>query len=150
MMLGWMQSGEKEFFDGQEIGAAHPPHPRGAGGAARRQDDWAAAGFKETLLRCESEVVHGYKTAVQPEFKIEAVKLVTERGVAASQVAKDLHIHENVFRKWVREQRKAFPGNGQMKPELAEIARLKKENAKLRMERDILKKAAAYFAKESM
>lgn len=54
----------------------------------------------------------------------------------------------------MREQRKdpqqAFPGNGQMKPELAEIARLKKENAKLRMERDILKKAAAYFAKESM
>ena len=88
------------------------------------------------------------------EFKIEAVKLVTERGVAASQAAKDLDVHENVLRKWVREQRtdphQAFPGNGQMKPELAEIARLKKENAKLRMERDLLKKAAAYFAKESM
>lgn len=38
------------------------------------------------------------------EFKIEAVKLVTERGVAASQVARDLDVHENVLRKWVREQ----------------------------------------------
>ena len=44
----------------------------------------------------------------------------------------------------------AFPGKGVMKPEQAEIERLKKEVAKLRMERDILKKAAAYFAKESM
>jgi transposase len=57
------------------------------------------------------------------------------------------------LRKWVRElagdPQHAFPGQGQMKPEQAEIARLKKEVAKLRMERDILKKAAAYFAKES-
>ncbi|GAA7764306.1 hypothetical protein HpMS107_33670 [Helicobacter pylori] len=44
----------------------------------------------------------------------------------------------------------AFPGPGVMKPEQAEIERLKKENAKLRMERDLLKKAAAYFARESM
>ncbi len=62
----------------------------------------------------KSEVVHGYKTAVSREFKIEAVKLVTERGVAASQVARDLDVHENVLRKWVREQRgdpqQAFPG----------------------------------------
>ena len=60
----------------------------------------------------------------------------------------------NVLRKWVREAaadpKEAFPGNGVMKPEQAELERLKKENAKLRMERDILKKAAAYFAKESM
>ena len=87
------------------------------------------------------------------EFKIEAVKLVTERGVAASQAAKDLDIHENVLRKWVREQRRdpqqAFPGNGQMKSELAEIARLKKENAKLRMERDILKKTVGIFTEPS-
>jgi hypothetical protein len=44
----------------------------------------------------------------------------------------------------------AFPGQGVMKPEQAELERLKKENAKLKMERDLLKKAAAYFAKESM
>lgn len=79
------------------------------------------------------------------EFKIEAVKLVTERSVSASLAAKDRDVLENVLRKWVREQRRdpqhAFPGNGQMKPELAEITRLKKENAKFRMERDILNKS---------
>jgi transposase len=88
------------------------------------------------------------------EFKLEAVKLVTERGVAVAQAAKDLDLHENVLRKWVRELRErpqeAFPGNGKQKAQDAEIARLRKEVAKLKMERDILKKAAAYFAKESM
>ena len=87
------------------------------------------------------------------EFKREAVRLVRERGVSVAQAARDLDLHENVLRKWVRElsgdPEHAFPGQGQMKPEQAEIARLKKEVAKLRMERDILKKAAAYFAKES-
>ena len=88
------------------------------------------------------------------EFKLEAVRLVTERGVAVAQAAKDLDVHENVLRKWVRELREepqeAFPGNGKQKAQVAEIARLRKEVAKLKMERDILKKAAAYFAKESM
>ena len=50
------------------------------------------------------------------EFKLEAVRLVTERGVAVAQAAKDLDVHENVLRKWVRELREepqeAFPGNG--------------------------------------
>lgn len=88
------------------------------------------------------------------EFKIEAVKLVTERGVSVSQAARDLDVHENFLRKWVREltvdPQQAFPGHGAMKPELAEIERLKREVAKLRMERDLLKKAAAFFAKESI
>ena len=88
------------------------------------------------------------------EFKLEAVKLVTQRGVSVPQAAKDLDVHENVLRKWVRELREepqeAFPGNGKQKAQDAEIARLRKEVAKLKMERDILKKAAAYFAKESM
>lgn len=88
------------------------------------------------------------------EFKLEAVKLVKERGVSVAQASRDLGVHENVLRKWVRELTAdpvhAFPGQGQMKPEQAEIERLRKEVAKLKMERDILKKAAAYFAKESM
>ncbi len=89
------------------------------------------------------------------EFKLEAVKLVTQRGVSVPQAAKDLDVHENVLRKWVRELREApqeaFPGQGEQKvQDDAEIARLRKEVAKLKMERDILKKAAAYFAKESM
>ena len=87
------------------------------------------------------------------EFKVEAVKLVRERGVALRQAARDLNVHENVLRKWVKEfgadPRHAFPGHGQMKPEQLEIERLRREVQKLKAERDILKKAAAYFAKES-
>ena len=88
------------------------------------------------------------------EFKLEAVWLVRARGVTVAQAARDLDVHENVLRKWVREfdadPRQAFPGPGQMKPEQLEIDRLRKEVAKLKAERDILKKAAAYFAKEAL
>jgi transposase len=87
------------------------------------------------------------------EFKIEAAKLVKERGVSAAQAARDLGVHDNVMRKWVKEfgsdPVQAFPGQGQMKPEQAEIERLKREVNKLKAERDILKKAAAYFAREA-
>lgn len=96
----------------------------------------------------------GTRRAFSREFKLEAVKLVKERGVSVAQAARELDVHENVLRKWVREAisdpQHAFPGPGVMKSEQAEIERLKKENAKLRMERDLLKKAAAYFARESM
>ena len=88
------------------------------------------------------------------EFKVEAVKLVVERGVSIAQAARDLEVHANVLRGWVRAHREdpahAFPGVGQQKPEAAEMTRLRREVARLKMERDILKKAAAYFAKESM
>jgi transposase len=86
------------------------------------------------------------------EFKIEAVRLVKERGVSVAQAARDLDVHENVLRKWVKEfgtdPGLAFPGHGQMKPEQLEIDRLRREVAKLKAERDILKKATAYFARE--
>ena len=86
-------------------------------------------------------------------FKLEAVKLVRERGVPAAQATRDLDVHENVLRKWVKDfaadPQHAFPGQGQMKPEQLEIERLRREVIKLKAERDILKKAAAYFAKES-
>ena len=78
------------------------------------------------------------------EFKIEAVKLVRERGVSAAQAARNLDVHENVLRKWVKEfgtdPTKAFPGHGQMKPEQQEIERLRREVQKLKTERDILKR----------
>jgi transposase len=87
------------------------------------------------------------------EFKVEAVKLVRDRGVSAAQAARDLGIHENVLRKWVKEfgsdPSQAFPGHGQMKPEQLEIERLRREVQKLKAERDILKKATAFFAKEA-
>ena len=86
-------------------------------------------------------------------FKLEAVRLVRERGVSVAQAGRDLDVHENVLRKWIKEfgsdPAQAFPGHGQMKPEQLEIERLRREVIKLKAERDILKKAAAYFAKES-
>jgi transposase len=87
------------------------------------------------------------------EFKLEAVRLVRERGVSVAQAARDLDLHPNLLRNWVKafvaDPQHAFPGQGRMKPEQLEIARLRREVAKLKAERDILKKAAAYFAKES-
>jgi transposase len=86
------------------------------------------------------------------EFKIEAVRLIRERGVSVAQASRDLDVHENVLRKWARDlaadPAQAFPGHGQMKPEQLEIERLRREVAKLKAERDILKKAAAYFARD--
>jgi transposase len=88
------------------------------------------------------------------EFKLEAVKLVRERGVTVAQAARDLDLHENLLRKWVKDfaanPQHAFPGQGQMKPEQLEIERLRREVQKLKAERDILKKAAAYFAREAI
>ena len=86
------------------------------------------------------------------EFKIEAVRLVRDRDVSVAQASRDLGVHENVIRKWVKDfeadPAQSFPGHGHMKPEQAEIERLKREVQKLKAERDILKKAAAYFAKD--
>ncbi len=88
------------------------------------------------------------------EFKLEAIRLVKERGVAVAQASRDLDIGENVLRRWIKEAGadpgQAFPGQGQLKPEQLEIDRLRREVAKLKAERDILKKAAAYFARESL
>ena len=88
------------------------------------------------------------------EFKVEAVRLVRDRGVSVAQAARDLGVHENVIRKWVKDfdadPGQSFPGHGNMKPVEAENERLRREVTKLKAERDILKKAAAYFAKESI
>jgi transposase len=61
------------------------------------------------------------------EFKVEAVKLVRERGVAVKQAARDLHVHPNVLHRWMKDfaadPQYAFPGKGQMKPEQRELER---------------------------
>ncbi|GAN82192.1 transposase [Acidocella aminolytica 101 = DSM 11237] len=85
------------------------------------------------------------------EFKTEAVKLVTERGVSVAQAARDLDLAESVLRRWKRElaaaPATAFPGHGQQRADQAEIAALKKEVAKLKAERDILKNTSMTLAR---
>ena len=84
------------------------------------------------------------------EFKLEAVRLIKERGVSYAQASLDLGVHQSQLRRALAgDPQHAFPGQGQMKPEQLEIAQLKREVIRLKAERDILKKAAAYFAKES-
>ena len=77
------------------------------------------------------------------EFKLEAVRLIKDRGVSYVQASQDLNVHTSQLREWVKkfsdDPQHAFPGNGQMKPEQLEIAQLKREVAKLKAERDILK-----------
>ena len=81
------------------------------------------------------------------EFKLEAVKLIKDRGVSYVQAAQELGVHQSVLRTWAKsfadDPQHAFPGQGQMKPEQLEIAQLKREVIRLKAERDILKKAAA-------
>jgi len=87
------------------------------------------------------------------EFKHDAVKLVTEQGYRVSEASRNLDVNTGVLRRWIKELEKdkavAFPGNGRMTPEQEEIKRLREENKRLLMEREILKKAAAFFANES-
>ena len=85
-------------------------------------------------------------------FKREAVQLVTMRGVSVAQAARDLDVHAAVLRRWIKQYGNdpagAFTGREQMTPVDDEGRRLRREVAKLKAERDILKKAAAYFAKD--
>ena len=77
------------------------------------------------------------------EFKLEAVKPVTERGVTVAQACRDLELAGSVLRRWMCKATAApataFPSNGLQRADLAEIAALKKEVAKLKAGRDILK-----------
>lgn len=88
-----------------------------------------------------------------PEFKREAVALVTEHGYTLVAASRNLGINRDMLRRWKRELAQdgeiAFPGKGRQTPEQSELHRLQEENRRLRMEREILKKATAFFANES-
>jgi transposase len=84
------------------------------------------------------------------EFKIQAVAMMTGQGLSVPEVSRQLGVSENCLRAWRDAARQkgegAFPGQGNLSPEQDELRRLRAEVTRLRAERDLLKKAAAYFA----
>lgn len=87
------------------------------------------------------------------EFKLDAVSLVTEQGYNRSEAARSLGINANMLGRWVKElesnEGQAFRGNGKLTPEQEEIRQLRAENKRLKMEKEILKKATVFFAAET-
>lgn len=86
------------------------------------------------------------------EYKTNAVKLILEQGRKTTEVARQLGVSENTLHNWKRQYKQdhsdAFPGHGNMKTKDEYIRRLERENKRLKEEREILKKATAFFAKE--
>lgn len=95
----------------------------------------------------------GVRKQFTPEFKREAVQLLDSGSRPASELARELGVRRNQLYKWQREFQArgvgAFPGSGARKERTTEVVRLKRELVRVTEERDILKKAAMYFAKES-
>jgi transposase len=89
-----------------------------------------------------------------PEFKTEAVKLVTEQGYSVAEAARSLGLHGTLLRSWKQaldsQGSDAFPGQGKLPASEEELRRLRADNQRLRAERDILKKATAFFAREAL
>ncbi len=88
------------------------------------------------------------------EFKLDAISLVVDQGFTIAEAARSLEIRANMLGRWVRESQEntngqAFRGNGKLTLEQEEIRRLKLENKQLKLERQILKEAAVFFAKET-
>jgi transposase len=87
------------------------------------------------------------------EFKLDAVSLVTEQGYSRAEAARSLGINANMLCRWVQEEQagdsQSFRGNGRLTPEQEENRRLKAEIKRLRMEKEILKKATVFFAAET-
>ena len=85
------------------------------------------------------------------DFKEGAVRLVRETGHPIARIAKDLGINPGTLANWVALDRQAKDGNGRLsEDERLELARLRRENAELAMERDVLKRSAALWVKEAM
>ena len=86
-----------------------------------------------------------------PEYKQEAVRLVQQFDTPVSEIARNLGINDNMLRKWVKQAaepgQRAFPGHGNPRDE--EVARLQRELRQVKKERDFLREAATFFAKES-
>lgn len=82
------------------------------------------------------------------EFRLEAIKLVKEQGLSTAQVSNDLGVGKSTLDRWVKESKSATGlAETVSESEKEELRRLRKENHTLRMERDLLKKATAFFSK---
>ena len=92
------------------------------------------------------------KRTYSKEFKIKACELVIKDNIAVAVVAEKFGINHIMLHRWISEYRElgndAFVGKGHQNPTDLELRRLRKENERLKMENEILKKAAAYFAKD--
>ena len=88
------------------------------------------------------------------EFKVEAVKLVTEKGYSVAETARSLDVGQTLLRSWMQAfeslGHQAFPGHGNLPAIEEELRQLRADNKRLLMERDILKKATAFFAREAL
>ena len=82
------------------------------------------------------------------DFKRDAVALVTDQGYSIAEAARSLDIVANILGRWKREYEARASGEALSQDEREELKRLRRENRELRMEKEILKKASAYFAKE--
>ena len=82
------------------------------------------------------------------EFRRNAISMVEDQGYTTAQAARELGINQNLLRTWRKKYGKAADSSGLSENEQEELDRLRKENSRLRMERDILKKATAFFANE--
>jgi transposase len=84
------------------------------------------------------------------EFKLQALRMITDQGLSVAEVARRLDIRQNLLRNWKKAETErgtdAFPGHGNPTPAEDELRQLRAEVHRLRAERDLLKKAAAYFA----
>ena len=84
------------------------------------------------------------------EFKVEAVRLITEKGYSIAEASRNLGIDYSVLRRWKNQladdSQDTFPGKGRLKAPDEELRQLKRELERVTEERDILKKALAYFA----
>jgi transposase len=124
---------------------------------------WAGSNHHRDITRAESMHDGQYATRCSmskkrqrrdftDEFKNDAVKLVIEQGYSCSEVGRRLGVNHTNISRWVRMHRDQLENrseSGSVKDMEAEVKRLRKENKRLLMEREILKKAAAFFANES-
>ena len=86
------------------------------------------------------------------EFKLEAVRLITEKGYSIAEASRNLGVEYSVLRRWKKQladdPQNAFPGKGQLKTADQELRALQRELQRVKEERDILKNALAYFAED--